>query len=368
MNVKKIAAVVCAAWCAAAAFAVDIETALQQVADQFSATIKRGSTIAIVGISSDSSDMSDFMLDDLTMRFVQARTLTVANRANLDAIKAEMNFQLSGEVSDDSIQQIGAMVGANIVVHGKLVPIGNIFNLTMQALDVTSAAVIDMCRIRVEPNDMTDYLFAQDGAPRKKAPVSKAVSKSPSRATADRSTSRYSGDVQLRMGLRFASCGELGGTGFLVGVRNFNLFNINDTIAMGFFEDLSGSMFGNWGCNFVIGPALGINVRDVVKFVIAPGLLIGVDSSDGDEYYGTNVPIGFALNVTAKFIPAKAVSPFVSIQYDVKSGYYETEYYDSYYSYYYGGYQSYYRSETSYDLLNAFDIAVGISFNFGRRH
>ena len=365
MNVKKIAAVVCAAWCAAAACAVDIETALQQVADQFSATIKRGSTIAIVGISSDSSEMSDFMLDDLTMRFVQARTLTVANRANLDAIKAEMNFQLSGEVSDDSIQQIGAMVGANIVVHGKLVPIGNIFNLTMQALDVTSAAVIDMCRIRVEPNDTTDYLFAQDGVPRKKAPVSKATSKAPSRAV-DRSTSRYSGDVQLRMGLRFASCGELGGTGFLLGVRNCNLFNINDTVALGFFEDLSGSMFGNWGCNFVIGPALGINIKDVVKFVIAPGLSIGAD--DGDNDYGTDVPIGFALNVTAKFIPAKAVSPFVSIQYDVKSGYYETEqpyqgFYDDYGYYHYG-----HITEKSYDLLNAFDIAVGVSFNFGRRH
>ncbi|MDE6736117.1 MAG: penicillin-binding protein activator LpoB [Treponemataceae bacterium] len=367
MNVKKIAAVVCAAWCAAAACAVDIETALQQVADQFSATIKRGSTIAIVGISSDSSEMSDFMLDDLTMRFVQARTLTVANRANLDAIKAEMNFQLSGEVSDDSIQQIGAMVGANIVVHGKLVPIGNIFNLTMQALDVTSAAVIDMCRIRVEPNDTTDYLFAQDGVPRKKAPVSKAASKAPSRS-ADRSTSKYSGDVQLRMGLRVASCGDLGGTGFLLGVRNCNLFNINDTIALGFFEDLSGSMFGNWGCNFVIGPALGINIKDVVKFVIAPGLLIGADYSDGDEYYDTNVPIGFALNVTAKFIPAKAVSPFVSIQYDVKDGYNETERpYQGFYDY--DGYYHYgYITETSYDLLNAFDIAVGVSFNFGRRH
>ena len=354
MNVKKIAAVVCAAWCAAAACAVDIETALQQVADQFSATIKRGSTIAIVGISSDSSEMSDFMLDDLTMRFVQARTLTVANRANLDAIKAEMNFQLSGEVSDDSIQQIGAMVGANIVVHGKLVPIGNIFNLTMQALDVTSAEVIDMCRIRVEPNDTTDYLFAQDGVPRKKAPVSKATSKAPSRAV-DRSTSRYSGDVQLRMGLRFASCGELGGTGFLLGVRNCNLFNINDTVALGFFEDLSGSVGSNYGINFVVGPALGINVSDIVKFVIAPGLSMGIDAGTGDEWYVADVPIGFALNVTAKFIPAKAVSPFVSMQYDVKSGYYEVD------DYWYGW-------ETSYDSLNAFDIAVGVSFNFGRRH
>ena len=176
MNVKKIAAVVCAAWCAVAASAVDIETALQQVADQFSASIKKGTTIAIIGISSDTKELSDYMLDELTMCFVQTRSLTVANRANLAAIKAEMNFQLSGEVSDDSIQQIGAMVGANIVVHGSLKPLGRNLSLVVQALDVTSAAVVDMCRFSIEQNDTVKALLAgtptpaakQSGKPAKK--------------------------------------------------------------------------------------------------------------------------------------------------------------------------------------------------------
>ncbi|MBD5447675.1 MAG: hypothetical protein HDR32_08045 [Treponema sp.] len=165
MNVKKIAAVVCAAWCAAAACAVNIENALQQVADQFSASIKKGTTIAIIGISSDTKDLSDYMLDELTMCFVQTRSLTVANRANLDAIKAEMNFQLSGEVSDDSIQQIGAMVGANIVVHGSLKPLGRNLSLVVQALDVTSAAVVDMCRFSIEQNDTVKALLAGTPTP-----------------------------------------------------------------------------------------------------------------------------------------------------------------------------------------------------------
>ena len=116
MKSKKMLASVAAVLCTVAVSAVDIETALQQTAEQFSTTIKRGTTIAIVGISSESAELSNFMLDDLTMRFVQTKKLTVANRANLDAIKSEMNFQLSGEVSDDSIQQLGAMIGANVVV------------------------------------------------------------------------------------------------------------------------------------------------------------------------------------------------------------------------------------------------------------
>lgn len=108
--------------------------------------MQTGTTIAIVGIASDTEDMSEYMLDELTLRFVQQRRLTVANRANLDAIKKEMNFQLSGEVSDASIQEIGAMAGAEIVIHGSLKPIGSTYILVLQALNVTTATVEDMYR------------------------------------------------------------------------------------------------------------------------------------------------------------------------------------------------------------------------------
>lgn len=110
---KKILGIMTAVLCMhAAIFAVEIETAMAETAVQFSKTLKAGSTIAIIGISSDTEAMSEFMLDELTVNFVKQRKLKVADRANLAAIKKEMNFQLSGEVGDDSIQQIGAMAGA----------------------------------------------------------------------------------------------------------------------------------------------------------------------------------------------------------------------------------------------------------------
>ena len=108
----------------AAIFAVEIETAMAETAVQFSKTLKAGSTIAIIGISSDTEAMSDFMLDELTVNFVKQRKLKVADRANLAAIKKEMNFQLSGEVGDDSIQQIGAMAGYGRYSGGQQFGIG----------------------------------------------------------------------------------------------------------------------------------------------------------------------------------------------------------------------------------------------------
>ena len=144
---------------AAATFAVDIGTALDQAAEQFSSTLQTGTTVAIVGIASDTDDMSEYMLDELTLRFVQQRRLTVANRANLDAIKQEMNFQLSGEVSDASMQEIGAMAGAETVIHGSLRKLGSAYILSLQALNVTTATVEDMYRATIEPNETTNLLL-----------------------------------------------------------------------------------------------------------------------------------------------------------------------------------------------------------------
>lgn len=158
---KKILCVCVFLFVTVAVFAVDIGTALDQAAEQFSSTLQTGTTIAIVGIASDTEDMSEYMLDELTLRFVQQRRLTVANRANLDAIKKEMNFQLSGEVSDASIQEIGAMAGAEIVIHGSLEQVGDMFFLMVQALDVTTATVEDMYRSTVTLDEFTAPLLGK---------------------------------------------------------------------------------------------------------------------------------------------------------------------------------------------------------------
>lgn len=340
MNIKKIGAILTVAICAAVLSATDIETALQQTADQFSASIKKGTTIAIVGISSDSAEMSDFMLDDLTMRFVQARTLTVANRANLDAIKTEMNFQLSGEVSDESIQQLGAMVGAKVVVHGKLIPLGRSFNLTVQALNVETAAVIDMCRIRVEPNDTTEYLLA---------------SKSNIKGMPKRFT-KYSGDFQVNLGYRGATCYGYDAGGFYIGGANYNLFNTNKVFSLGFFEVLSGSIGSLVGCDFIIGPAIGLYVANAVKLQAGFGLATGFDYGDIGVDYGEGFysdPLGFAFQIMAKFLPSKRISPIVTFQYEYKGGEYVSDDYDD--------------DHYHYADFHAFNVTAGISINFGRR-
>ena len=136
--------------CALLMYATDLQTAIKDVAVQFSSTLKPRSVVAIIGIYSENAELSDFMMDELTLHFIKIKKLTIADRVNLAAIKKEMNFQLSGEVGDESIQQLGAKIGAETVIQGVLKQYGGVFTLTIRALNVRTAAVSDMYRMNVE--------------------------------------------------------------------------------------------------------------------------------------------------------------------------------------------------------------------------
>ena len=209
----------------AAVFALEIETALAETAAQFSKTLKAGSTIAIIGISSDTEEMSDFMLDELTVNFVKQRKLKVADRANLAAIKKEMNFQLSGEVGDDSIQQIGAMAGAQTVIRGNMKPLGDTYLLVIHALNVTTAAVEDIYRTRIDVNETVQLLLG--GSKRRGAKQGGSKAKIPQRSD------RYHG-------------GELAAIGFsniLFGMGSYRVGEKRDGIVLSAWHTANLGMF-----------------------------------------------------------------------------------------------------------------------------
>ena len=150
--------------CAGFVFASDLQNALKETAEQFSASLKAKSVVAIIGIYSQSSELSDFMMDELTLQFVRLKKITIADRANLEAIKKEMNFQLSGEVGDESIQQLGAKIGAETVIQGGLKRLGrsSTYILTIRALNVKTAAISDMYRVNLTLSDIEMSMLGEN--------------------------------------------------------------------------------------------------------------------------------------------------------------------------------------------------------------
>jgi hypothetical protein len=82
----------------------------------------------------------------LEFQLVASRKFSIVNRSALDAVRAEQNFQLSGDVSDESAVSIGQMLGASIVIIGNVTPVGANQRLSLSALDVRTAEIVTMAR------------------------------------------------------------------------------------------------------------------------------------------------------------------------------------------------------------------------------
>lgn len=92
--------------------------------------IEAGTKIALINITSPSAAFSEYVLDELSGVLVNSGRLVVVDRASLDRVRHELGFNASGEVSDESAQRIGVMLGAQALVTGSLTSFGSFHRLT----------------------------------------------------------------------------------------------------------------------------------------------------------------------------------------------------------------------------------------------
>jgi hypothetical protein len=121
-----------------------LEAALYAAAEVIISRLQPKTTIAVVNIASKDIESSEFVLDELAYVIVSSGNFKVVDRKSLETIRAEQNFQSSGEVDDDSVVSIGKMLGANIVITGSITGVGSTRRLRLKALDVTTAEIVAM--------------------------------------------------------------------------------------------------------------------------------------------------------------------------------------------------------------------------------
>jgi hypothetical protein len=108
--------------------------------------LPRNSTIAVLNVFSADRNTTEYIIGELEYNLVNSGKFKIVDRRRLDQIRNEQNFQMSGEVSDNSAVSIGNMLGANIVITGELTGTGSNQRLVFKALDVKTAQIITMAR------------------------------------------------------------------------------------------------------------------------------------------------------------------------------------------------------------------------------
>jgi TolB-like protein len=121
--------------------AVDLDSALIAGSESLGKRLPKNSTIAILDFKGDSKMLSDYVVDNLTSYFINNTDASVVDRNNLALIQQEMDYQLSGEVDDDSAVSLGKQLGAQTIVTGSISPFGNAYRLNLRTLSVETAQV-----------------------------------------------------------------------------------------------------------------------------------------------------------------------------------------------------------------------------------
>jgi len=119
----------------------ELDRAIREISDYLNKRIPKGTKAVFLNIRSDWPDLSGYILDGLMENAVNDEVFAVVDRQQIDAIRSELNFQWSGEVSDASAQEIGQMLGAQTIVSGSVTTIGSIYRIQARAIAVQTAAV-----------------------------------------------------------------------------------------------------------------------------------------------------------------------------------------------------------------------------------
>ena len=125
-----------------------VEGALARAADSTLRNVPARSRIAIVYITAQDRGTTEYIAGELEYIWVNAG-YTIIDRSQLDRIRREQNFQMSGEVDDNTAVSIGKIIGANIIVTGRVDGEGNLRRLRLRALDTQTAQVVGVSSERL---------------------------------------------------------------------------------------------------------------------------------------------------------------------------------------------------------------------------
>jgi tetratricopeptide (TPR) repeat protein len=134
--------------------------AIEQSAAEIAGKLPAGTRVAVVAFSSEHENLSNYIMDELTGALAGGR-LEVADRRNLAYIFKELNFQMSGDVSDETAVSIGKFLGAPYIITGQLVKAGRSYRYRLSGINVETAIQESSIRLDVRSDRALQRMIAE---------------------------------------------------------------------------------------------------------------------------------------------------------------------------------------------------------------
>jgi TolB-like protein len=225
-----------------------LDDAIKQSATEIEGRLTQGIKIVVLNFNSPSERLSGYVIDELTGAIVNSGKITVVDRQNLALIQQEMNFQLSGEVSDESAQEIGRKLGAQSIISGSIEDLGQYYRLRFRVIEVVSAA------IQLQPSKNV----------RKDSQVSALLGGATMSASTAQSAARAGSSTGYPQGLNYS-------TGHKVGAGFLNTF----------FWGTGSFTMGDWGGGLIIG---GLQLTSQILYISGFVKILNATAEVYDSY------------------------------------------------------------------------------------
>ncbi|MDR2718503.1 MAG: hypothetical protein LBB89_10650 [Treponema sp.] len=132
---------------------VSLDQAVQTSAQAIETRLPKGAKTAVLTFTSTKQAFSDYIIDEIATALSASRNIQVVDRQHTDAIRKEFNIQFSGDVSDAEVKRIGQQLGAQYVVTGSLVDIGNAYRFRVAAINIETAVREGSTSLNININD-----------------------------------------------------------------------------------------------------------------------------------------------------------------------------------------------------------------------
>jgi TolB-like protein len=139
---------------------MNIDTVIDRAARAVEEVLPQGAKVAVLNFMSISETFSDYVIEELTGKLVTGRKITIVDRRNLALISQEMNLQLSGDVSDESAQAIGRMLGAQSIVSGTLTNMGTFYRFRVKVINVETVAIQTQASFDLQNDSRVAFLLS----------------------------------------------------------------------------------------------------------------------------------------------------------------------------------------------------------------
>ena len=122
-------------------YAQTLDSAIEDAARGISGRLPEKSTVVVISFQSDSERLTNYVLDELNGNIANIGKVKPVERRQLNAIRSELNFNMSGDVSDESAQNIGRMLGSQYIIMGSIDFIGNQYRIRFRVITTETASI-----------------------------------------------------------------------------------------------------------------------------------------------------------------------------------------------------------------------------------